>query len=139
MGQPYLTKVFHFCAAHQYGHEEWSEEKNESVFGPDARVHGHNYALEVTVTGTVNSETGFCVDLGDLKAIVDKYVLSQLDHAQIEKDVPWFKGKQPSSENMVRFIWEQIESRLQGPRLHRIRLRETPTIFTDYYGDRGGF
>ncbi len=135
MGQPYLTKVFHFCAAHQYGHRSWSPEKNWEVFGPDARVHGHNYALELTVTGPINPDTGFCVDLGELKNIVQEHVLDQLDHSQIEKDVVWFKGKQPSSENMVQFIWEQVAPRLNGPKLHRVRLRETQTIFTDYYGD----
>ncbi len=134
MAYPYITKVFHFCAAHRYGHSDWSDERNWDVFGPDARVHGHNYALEVTVTGPVNPATGFCVDLGELKQIVGEHVISKLDHAQIEKDVPWFKGKQPSSENMVQFIWDEIASRLEGPKLYRIRLRETPTIFTDYYG-----
>ncbi|MFH1851473.1 MAG: 6-carboxytetrahydropterin synthase [Candidatus Neomarinimicrobiota bacterium] len=134
MANPYITKVFHFCAAHQYGHSDWSDERNREVFGPDARVHGHNYALEITVTGPVDPDTGFCVDLGELKQIVDENVIRQLDHAQIERDVPWFHGKQPSSENMVRFIWDEVAPRLQGPRLHRVRLRETPTIFTDYYG-----
>lgn len=138
MTQPFITKAFHFCAAHQYGHKEWSDEKNYAVFGPDARIHGHNYTLEVTVTGPINPDTGFCVDLGDLKSIVDEYVIAWLDHKQIEKDIPWFQGKQPSSENMVMFIWEQISTRLKGPRLHRVRLRETPTIFTDFYGDQNG-
>ncbi len=134
MANPYITKVFHFCAAHQYGHVDWSDERNREVFGPDAKVHGHNYAIEVTVTGPINPDTGFCVDLGELKKIVNENVIAQLDHSQIEQDVAWFKGKQPSTENMVQFIWGEIESRLKGPRLHRIRLRETPTIFTDYYG-----
>ena len=55
----FLTKVFYFCAAHQYGHDDWSKEKNEAVFGDDAKVHGHNYTLEVTVKGSINPETGF--------------------------------------------------------------------------------
>ncbi len=134
MANPYITKVFHFCAAHQYGHADWSDERNREVFGPDARVHGHNYALEVTVTGPINPDTGFCVNLGELKQIVEENVTGVLDHSQIEKDIPWFDGSQPSSENMVRFAWETIDKRLKGPKLHRIRLRETPTIFTDYYG-----
>ena len=56
---PYLTKKFKFCAAHQYGHSDWSSKKNREVFGKDARLHGHNYELEVTVTGEINEETGF--------------------------------------------------------------------------------
>lgn len=134
MSNPYITKVFHFCAAHQYGHTDWSAKKNTEVFGPDAQVHGHNYKLEVTVTGEINPETGFLIDLSNLVQIVNDNVLSKLDHSQIEKDVEWFQGKQPSSENMVMFIWEEITQRLVGAKLHRVRLVETPTIYTDYYG-----
>ncbi|MBT3479129.1 MAG: 6-carboxytetrahydropterin synthase [Candidatus Marinimicrobia bacterium] len=134
MNNPYLTKVFYFNAAHQYGHGDWTDEKNWDVFGPDSKVHGHNYTLEVMVTGEINPETGFIVDLGHLKKIVETHVIDILDHSQIEKEVDWFKDKQPSSENLVQFIWEQIAPRLKGAKLHRIRLRETPTIFTDYYG-----
>ena len=134
MSNPYITKVYHFCAAHQYGNSNWSDKKNTEVFGPDARVHGHNYKLEVTVTGDINPDTGFLIDLGELSKIVNENVLSQLDHSQFEKDVQWFKGKQPSSENMVIFIWEEISKHLKSAKLHRIRIVETPTIYTDYYG-----
>ena len=130
----YLTKLFYFNAAHQYGHKDWSDEKNQNVFGPDSKVHGHNYILEVMVTGEVDEDTGFIVDLGHLKKIVNKYVIDVLDHTQFEKEVEWFNDKQPSSENLAQFIWIQIEPHLKGATLYRIRLRETPTIFTDYYG-----
>ena len=70
MSDPFLTKIFYFNAAHQYGHKDWSSEKNWDVFGPDSKIHGHNYTLEVMVTGPINKETGFIVDLGDLKRIV---------------------------------------------------------------------
>ena len=106
---PFLTKKFTFCAAHQYGHADWSSGKNQEVFGDDARLHGHNYDLEVTVTGSINEETGFLVDLGELKIIVQEKVLNLIDHSTIEKDIPWFKGRQPSTELMVIWIWEQIE------------------------------
>ena len=134
MSNPFLTKIFHFSAAHQYGHDDWSAEKNWEVFGPDSKVHGHNYTLEVMVTAAVNPETGFIVDLGELMGIVQKYVIDILDHSQFDKDVEWFKDKQPSTENLVKFIWDQIKPRLTHVTLHRIRLHETPTIFTDYYG-----
>jgi len=134
MSNPYLTKVFYFNAAHQYGHDDWTDDKNWEVFGPDSKVHGHNYTLEVMVTADVNEETGFIVDLGHLKEIVNNNVLNVLDHTQFEKEVKWFKNKQPSSENLVVFIWSQIEPYLDDVILYRIRLHETPTIFTDYYG-----
>ena len=134
MSNPYITKVYHFCAAHQYGQSDWSDEKNKEVFGPDAKVHGHNYKLEVTVTGEINPDTGFLIDLGELSKIVNDNVLSKLDHSQFEKDLPWFKERQPSSENLVIFIWNEITKYLKSAKLHRIRIVETPTIYTDYYG-----
>ena len=123
-----------FCAAHQYGNNKWSDEKNWEVFGKDTQVHGHNYTLHVTVTGDINPDSGFLVDLGHLKKIVKKNVVDILDHSQFEKDIPWFKGKQPSTEVLVVFIWEEITKDLEGCKLHRIRIEETPTIYTDYYG-----
>ena len=134
MSNPYLTKVFHFNAAHQYGHSDWTDEKNWEVFGPDSKIHGHNYKLEVMVTGDIVEDTGFLVDLGQLKKIVKKNVIDILDHSLFDVEVEWFKDRQPSSENLVIFIWNQIQSELKGAKLHRIRLHETPTIFTDYYG-----
>ncbi len=134
MSNPFITKIFRFNAAHQYGHDDWSAEKNWEVFGLDSKVHGHNYTLEVMVTASVNPETGFIVDLGEVSSIVQKYVIDILDHSQFEKEVEWFRNKQPSTENLVQFIWNQIKPRIPHITLHRIRLHETPTIFTDYYG-----
>ena len=134
MSNPYITKVFHFNAAHQYGHLDWTDEKNWEVFGPDSKIHGHNYMLEVMVTGDIVEDTGFLVDLGNLKKIVKKKVIDILDHSLFNVEVEFFKKRQPSSENLVIFIWDQIQSELKGAKLHRIRLHETPTIFTDYYG-----
>ena len=134
MSNPYLTKVFHFNAAHQYGHSDWTDEKNWEVFGPDSKIHGHNYMLEVMVTGDIVDDTGFLVDLGNLKKIVKKNEIDILDHSLFNVEVEFFKDRQPSSENLVIFIWNQIQSELKGAKLHRIRLHETPTIFTDYYG-----
>ena len=131
---PFLTKKFTFCAAHQYGHKEWTEEKNTKIFGADARMHGHNYDLEVTVTGPINEETGFVADLGLLKKIVNEKVINIIDHSTIEKDIPWFANRQPSTELMVIWIWEQIANSIQDCSLHRLRLVETHSIHTDYYG-----
>ena len=132
---PYLTKQFKFCAAHKYWNDKWDRDKNYQVFGDDIKVHGHNYILDVTITGEVNSDSGFIVDIQDIKSIVFKNVIALLDHSQIEKDIEWFDGKQPSTENLVLFIWEQISSKIKIPaRLYKIKLRETPTIFTEYFG-----
>ena len=132
---PYLTKQFKFCAAHKYWNNKWDKDKNYQVFGDDVKVHGHNYILDVTITGEINPESGFIVHIQDIKSIVFKNVIDILDHSQIEKDIEWFEGKQPSTENLVLFIWEQISSKIKRPaKLYKIKLRETPTIFTEYFG-----
>lgn len=129
-----LHKIFTFCAAHQYHNPEFSEAENLAAFGEDVRVHGHNYTLTVSVTGDVDPATGFLVDLGHLKDLVKAKVISRLDHSMIDKDIDWFADRQPSTENLVVWIWDQIAADLEGCILHRIRLQETPTIFTDYMG-----
>ena len=134
MSNPILTKKYHFCASHKYGNDHWSDEKNLKVFGKDFNNHGHNYILEVSIKGPVNPETGWFIDLGDLNEIVKTNVVNILDHSQIEEDIEWFKDKQPSSENIVIWAWEKIEPLIEEGKLYRLRLVETHSIHTDYYG-----
>ena len=134
MNYPIITKRYHFCASHKYGNNYWSEEKNLEVFGKDYNTHGHNYVLEVSVTGPIDPDSGWLVDLPSLNKIVKSKVVNVLDHSQIEKDVEWFKNKQPSSENLLIWIWDQIFDDITDCKLHRIRLVETHSIFNDYYG-----
>tara|TARA_B100001989_G_C24530455_1_gene461335 strand:+ start:1331 stop:1744 length:414 start_codon:yes stop_codon:yes gene_type:complete len=135
---PYITKQFKFCAAHKYWNENWSDEKNIQIFADDVRIHGHNYQLDVTIAGKPCKESGFILNLSDLKEVVENKVIKILDHSQIDVDVPWFENRQPSTENLVIFIWNQIYPFLKDKmKLHKIKLRETPTIFTEYYGPNG--
>ena len=113
MSNPIITKKYHFCASHKYGNADWSEEKNLEVFGKDYNTHGHNYILEVSVTGPIDQGSGWLVDLKKLGQIVKKYVVNVLDHSQIEEDIEWFKGKQPSSENILVWAWDEIAPRLE--------------------------
>jgi len=136
MSYPIVTKKYHFCASHKYGNDSWSEEKNLEVFGKDYNNHGHNYVLEVSVTGPIDPGSGWLFDLKKLGKIVRTHVVDVLDHSQIEEDIEWFKGKQPSSENILVWAWEEIAPRLTEGELHRLRLVETHTIHTDYYGPR---
>ena len=130
-----LTKRFKFSAAHRYNNSHWSEEENLAVFGEDHRLHGHNYELDVSLSGPVDPETGYLADLKAVKTVVDQQVIATLDHAHIEAEIPWFSGRQPTSENIVQYIWEQLVHHLpEGVHLVRIRLYETPTIYTDYDG-----
>ena len=132
---PYITKQFKFCAAHKYWNTNWSDEKNKEIFEDDVRTHGHNYLLDITIKGQASKESGFIINISDLKKVVDKHVLGYLDHSQIQKDIDWFQDKQPSTENLVIFIWNQINSYIpDGGKLFKIKLRETPTIYTEYYG-----
>jgi len=131
----YLTKQYKFCAAHKYWNDDWSDQKNIEVFDEDIKVHGHNYALSITVKGQIDDGSGFIIDIKKLNKIVSKYIIDIFDHSQIEKDINWFKNKQPSTENMVFFMWNEIVDRIpSGAILHCIKLRETPTIFSEYYG-----
>ena len=131
----YLTKQYKFCAAHKYWNDNWSDQKNIEVFDEDVKVHGHNYTLSITVKGKIDNDSGFIVDIKKLNKIVSKYIIDIFDHSQIEKDIDWFKNKQPSTENMIFFMWNEIVDRIpSGAILHCIKLRETPTIFSKYYG-----
>mgnify|MGYP001253391872 FL=1 len=134
MSYPIITKKYHFCASHKYGNDSWSEEKNIEVFGKDYNNHGHNYILEVSIKGPINPETGWSINLQDLNKIIKPKVLDVLDHSQIEEDVEWFKGKQPSSENILIWVWKEIEKNIKGDILYKLRLVETHSIYTDYYG-----
>ena len=134
MSNPIITKKYHFCASHKYGNDHWSEEKNFEVFGKDYNTHGHNYVLEVSITGPIDPDTGWLVDLQALKKTIHSKVINILDHSQIEKDIDWFKNKQPSSENILIWIWDQIIPDMRKGQLHRLRLVETHSIHTDYYG-----
>ncbi len=135
---PRITKIYGFCAAHQYWNQKWGKDKNYSAFGDDIKVHGHNYELEITIAGPVNPETGFIIDLKTLNEIVGKNVISILDHSRIEKDIPWFQDKQPSTEYLTQFIWRQLVDEIEKPAyLYRIKLKETPTIYTEYFGPEG--
>ena len=134
MSNPIITKKYHFCASHKYGNSNWSEEKNYEVFGKDYNNHGHNYILEVSVTGPIDPDSGWLVDLQKLNVLVKSRIVDVMDHSQIEKDIDWFKGKQPSSENILVWAWNEIAPRMEQGTLHRLRLVETHSIFTDFYG-----
>ena len=133
---PQITKQYKFCAAHKYWNDSWSEEKNKQVFADDVRIHGHNYDLYITIKGPINQESGFIINLLDLNKLVKTKIIKSLDHSMIHEH-PWFSGKQPSTENLVLFIWEELSREIESPaKLHCIKLRETGTIFTEYYGEK---
>ena len=135
----YLTRVEHFNAAHKLSNPQWSKEKNEEVFGVCANEnwHGHNFDLYVTVKGTPDPETGFLYDVKKLSAIIKEKIINQLDHKNLNIDVPFMQGKMCSTENLVVGIWEQLAPHIPSEvSLHCIKLYETPRIYVEYFGEK---
>ena len=130
----YATRKFTFSSAHRYWRPEWSAEENTRTFGNLTVPHGHNYVLEVTVRGAIDPATGMVMDLGELKRLVGDLVVSRFDHADLNRDVVFASGAIPTTENLVRAIWDLLVPKLGGERLHRLRLWEDPTFYVEYFG-----
>lgn len=134
----YLTRKEHFNAAHKLFNPNWSREKNEEVFGLCANDnwHGHNFDLYVTVKGKPNPDNGFIYDAKKLGQLIRENIIEQLDHKNLNVDVPFMKDKMCSSENLVIEIWNQLQPLIPSDvKLHCIKLCETPRIFVEYFGD----
>jgi 6-pyruvoyltetrahydropterin/6-carboxytetrahydropterin synthase len=133
----HVTRRAEFSASHYYHNPALSAEENRRIFGKcnNPHGHGHNYTLEVTVAGDVDPVTGMVLDLKDLKKLVEDEVLELMDHRFLNKEVPAFATKIPTTENIAVEIWNLIAPKLRSGKLHRIRLYETPDLFVDYYGE----
>jgi len=132
-----VTRRLHFNAAHRLYRPDWSAERNADVFGPcsNPHWHGHNYEIEVTVAGEPDRDTGYVMDLGELKALVNERVIDQVDHRNLNVEVPWLEGVNPTTENFVIAIWDRLADGLpSGVDLERIVLYETPRNFVEYTG-----
>ena len=133
----YLTRKCEFSASHYYHNPKWTDEENRRVFGKCANLngHGHNYTLEVTVKGEVEPTTGFVIDLKELKDILNREVVDAMDHRHLNKEVPEFATRIPTTENIAIAIWRRLEKGLRVAKLHRVRLYEMPDLFVDFYGE----
>ena len=127
-----LTKRIEFAAAHRYLKAEWDEAKNRAVFGPcyNPPAHGHNYMVEVTVSGEVDPKTGMVVNLFDLKRVLLD-VLEEFDHKNLNLDMPYFEGRIPTSENLACVLWEKLDKQKSIGALHAIRLYEDEDLYAD--------
>jgi 6-pyruvoyltetrahydropterin/6-carboxytetrahydropterin synthase len=130
-----VTRRFTFSAAHRYVRPEWSEAENRARFGPLATVHGHDYALEVTLRGVPDPRTGMVVDLAELKGIVGETVLARFDHAFLNDDPAFQDGSVPTTESLVQVLWSLLVDKLGRERLCRLRLWEDPTFHVEYRGE----
>jgi len=134
-----ITRRVHFSAAHRLFRAEWSDARNEEVFGDcsNPEWHGHNYELDVTVEGPVDPETGFVMDLKGLRDVVEERVLRDVDHRNLNTQVPWLDGIMPSTENLVVAVWQRIADSLPpGVTLARLVLYETPRNYVEYTGQQ---
>lgn len=132
-----VTRRLQFNAAHRVHNPALSDEENERLFGKcnNPNWHGHNYVLEVSVTGPVDERTGYVIDLGKLRAIVEREVLDEMDHRNMNVDVPIMRGINPTAENIVLAIWRALESRVAPGRLARLKLWETENNYVEYSGE----
>ena len=131
------TRRVHFSSAHRLFRPDWSEDRNREVFGDcsNPNWHGHNYELEITVEGPVDPETGFVMDLKVLKGTLEDRVVRDVDHKNLNTEVPWLEGVNPSTENLAVAIWGQITGDLpQGVRLASVVVHETPRNSVEYLG-----
>ena len=127
-----LTKRIEFAAAHRYVKPEWDEAKNRAVFGPcyNPPAHGHNYMLEVTVSGEVDSKTGMVINLFDLKRVL-LAVIEEFDHKNFNLDMPYFNDRIPTSENIARVLWSKLEPQQDIGTLHAVRLYEDEDLYAE--------
>ncbi len=114
-----------FNAAHQLFDPGLSDEENERIFGKCANVHGHNYVLEVVVAGPIDQATGYVFDLKELSDVISRRIIEDVDHRNLNTDVPWLAGRIPTAENLAVAFWERIRPELPEGTLRSLRLWET--------------
>ena len=127
----------HFNAAHRLYRKDWSEEKNASVFGKcnNPNYHGHNYELIVSVTGPIDPETGFVIDMKVLKDLIFEEIEEHFDHKNLNEDLEEFKNLNPTAENIAGVIWQKLRTKIKSNLHLEVTLYETPRNFVTYSGE----
>ena len=132
-----ICRKAHFNAAHRLHNPEWSEEKNDEIFGKcnNPNFHGHNYQLEVWLKGEIDSETGYLMDLKKLKNIIKEEVINPFDHKNLNLDTEEFKKLNPTAEHIAFVIWHKIKKKLPLNLELKIKLYETERNIVEYSGE----
>jgi 6-pyruvoyltetrahydropterin/6-carboxytetrahydropterin synthase len=132
-----VSRKAHFNAAHRLYRKDWSFEKNDSVFGKcnNANFHGHNYELTVSVTGEINHETGYVIDIKQLAQYIYEEIEVAFDHKNLNLDVPEFAELNPTAENIAVVIWNKLRNKIENELALEVILYETPRNFVSYKGD----
>ena len=135
----FATRKVHFNAAHRLHNPNKSIEWNKETYGPcnHENWHGHNYVMEVTVAGEPDEDTGYLIDLGELKSIIEKRILKPCDHKNLNLDVPFLQGVIPSTENLVKVFYHQLKADVEaaaakGAVLYSVKLFETERNSAEY-------
>lgn len=133
----YITKKLDFSAAHRVYNPNFTDEENANCFGRcnNPNGHGHNYELEVTIKGEVNPETGYLMDLKELKSIINREIIDKVDHKFLNYDVYFLQGIIPSSENLCIAFWNILKKAITQAELHEIKLYESKTSSVTYRGE----
>jgi 6-pyruvoyltetrahydropterin/6-carboxytetrahydropterin synthase len=122
-----ITRRVHFCSGHRLYNPDYDDEKNRRIFGAcsNPNGHGHNYHLEVSVTGPVEPETGMVINLKEMKAIMEREIVSKVDHMNLNTDVDFMAGVIPTTENLAARIWEILDQHFSGNMLARVVVWES--------------
>jgi 6-pyruvoyltetrahydropterin/6-carboxytetrahydropterin synthase len=131
-----VTRRMTFNAAHRVHNPALSDEENRAIFGKcnNPNWHGHNYVLEVSVAGEIDERTGYVVDLGIVKQVVQDAIIDRVDHRNLNIEVDFMRGIIPTTENLVVACWRVLEPRFRPARLKRLRLWETENHHVEYDG-----
>ena len=129
-----VYRKVHFNAAHKLSRPDWSDEKNKEVFGlcSNPNYHGHNYYVEARVTGEIDPETGYVIDLKILNDILDAEVLNYMDHSNLNEDIAEFKNLNPTGENIVVVVYDRIRAKLDQKYALKVKLWETDRNYFEY-------
>jgi len=132
-----VSRRAHFNAAHRLYRRDWTDEKNAVVFGKcnNPNFHGHNYELIVSVTGEIDPETGYVMDIKDLSELIFAEVEMPFDHKNLNLDVPEFASLNPTAENIAVVIWNKLRARIDAALALEVTLYETPRNFVTYRGE----
>jgi 6-pyruvoyltetrahydropterin/6-carboxytetrahydropterin synthase len=132
-----VTRRLRFNAAHRVHNAALSDAENVALFGKcnNPNWHGHNYLLEVSVRGPIDPKTGYVIDLAKLRDIVERELVSHIDHRNLNLDVPFMAGTNPTTENLVVACWTILAPHVAPATLVRLRLWETDNNYVDYEGE----
>jgi len=132
-----VTRRLMFNAAHRVHNPALSDAENARLFGKcnNPNWHGHNYTLDVSVRGPIDARTGYVIDLGVLKQLVEDRVVNKIDHKNFNLDVDFMRGVIPTSENIIVAIWRELEPAIRPSRLTRLVLWETSNNYVEYAGE----